>query len=76
MDKNLFDEDPGIDGPDYVALVIEWDEIANTIEDEVTTERKAVPPARNPLRGIAAMALGALGVIAAAVWGVRRLRHA
>ena len=26
------EEDPGLDGPDYVALVIEWDD-----DDEITT---------------------------------------
>jgi hypothetical protein len=25
------DESPGLDGPDYVALVIEWDELADTL---------------------------------------------
>jgi hypothetical protein len=37
MDKHrqspLDEEFPGLDGPDYVALVIEWDDIADSIED-------------------------------------------
>ena len=30
--SSIFDENPSVDGPDYVALVIEWDEIADDLE--------------------------------------------
>jgi hypothetical protein len=37
MDKHRYsqldEETPGLDGPDYVALVIEWDDIADSIDD-------------------------------------------
>ncbi len=29
------DDDPGLDGPDYVALVVEWDEIASDLERQI-----------------------------------------
>jgi hypothetical protein len=86
MDKQLFEDDPGLDGPDYVALVIEWDELADTIErenpnqitNEITSERQTVTArtTQHPLRVFAMSVLGALGVIGFAVWGVRRLRAA
>ncbi len=84
--RNQPDEDPRLDGPDYVALVIEWDEIADDLEDQVT-QRIPTPgsflPAgasamRTPVPSFAPIGkvLGALGVLVLARWGVRRLRHA
>ncbi|MDQ3367450.1 MAG: hypothetical protein M3680_18670 [Myxococcota bacterium] len=83
--RNRPDEDPSLDGPDYVALVIEWDEIADDLEDEIT-QRTPTPgsflpaagPARTPAPSFAPIGkvLGALGVLLLARWGVRRLRHA
>jgi hypothetical protein len=65
-----FGDGPGLEGPDYLALVIEW-------EDDVPT---LVRP-RAPDRGITtahklARLLGALGAIAFAVWGLHHLRAA
>ena len=71
MNAFSFDEDPGIDGPDYVALVIEWDE-----DDEVTTVMDAVPnPIAPPARTIATV-VGALAALAFATWGIHRLHAA
>ena len=75
MEKHLDqDEDPGIDGPDYVALVIEWDapvvdEMAGS--DEVTTRIE-----RHRLVPWIAAALGALGALALVRWGIHRYHHA
>jgi hypothetical protein len=78
MDKRL-DEDPGVDGPDYVALVIEWDEMTDALErgpvDEISDEVTTPLQHRRPLPWIAA-ALGALGAIALAGWGIHRYRSA
>jgi hypothetical protein len=75
MDKHeFFDEEPGLDGPDYVALVIEWDELADKIEDEIAAEptKKIERPLR--LGRLAAAGAGVLGVIGLAAWGIHRLR--
>jgi hypothetical protein len=34
---SISDPSPALDGPDYVALVIEWDELADTLEDGRST---------------------------------------
>jgi hypothetical protein len=75
-----FDEDPGLDGPDYVSLVIEWDRIADSLEDELAADQPQPPPPSpivlpHPLRVVVAAA-GALGALALAAWGVHRLRAA
>ena len=36
--SSIFDENPSIDGPDYVALVIEWDELADDLEKNLRSE--------------------------------------
>jgi hypothetical protein len=56
-------------GPDYVALIIEWDDEAPT----QVVERKSggVPYA---LIQVASVALAGLGAIAVAAWGIHRLR--
>lgn len=67
--SNLFDENPSLDGPDYVALVIEWDEMADDLERQVSGEEVVEPkqPARWPRAlGIATGAVGA----AALAWGI------
>ena len=75
MDKynDMFDEDPGLEGPDYVALVIDWDMTADNLEDELADTQ----PIRKqePWRTAAAVAAaaGALGVLVLAGWGVKRL---
>ena len=64
---------PGIDGPDYLALIIEWDD--DTADTLVRDD--AQPPTRrtSTSRTIAAV-MGALGAVLLAVWGIRRLRAA
>jgi hypothetical protein len=64
---------PGLEGPDYVALVIEW----NDVEDDASVRVTHTEPAssRGTLRTIAAV-LGALGALLFAAWGIRRLRAA
>lgn len=57
-----------LDGPDYLAVVIEWDDIA--WNDEPTPVAETVTA--SPLRTLAA-AVGALGALALATWGLRRL---
>lgn len=61
---------PGVDGPDYLAIVIEWN------DDDPTLVRPR-PPNRGPAaRHKLATALGVLGAIAVATWGIRHLRAA
>jgi hypothetical protein len=61
---------PGLEGPDYVALVIEWDDDADVATIVRTTE-----PSHAPFlsRKIAAV-MGALIALGFATWGLRRLR--
>jgi hypothetical protein len=67
---DLYDGVDVLDGPDYLALVIEWD------EDEVTAIIAAPPePPAVSTRAIAAV-LGALAALAVASWGLHRLRAA
>lgn len=66
---------PGLDGPDYVALVIEWND-AEEDRGAMRTSRE-IPsepaPRVSTTRTIAAV-LGALGALLVAAWGLRRLR--
>lgn len=68
-------EDPAIDGPDYVALVIEWDDIEDLedVEDLGDTVTMVREPVRSTGRPLAFAVLGALGVLVLATWGVHRL---
>jgi len=46
MDKHRppqSDESPGLDGPDYVALVIEWDDLADTLAGVTAGGTAAAP---------------------------------
>jgi len=64
-------EHVGLDGPDYVTLVIEWD------DDDVQTMVSQRPRPRAPAwNRTLATALGALGAIALTTLGLRLLRHA
>lgn len=78
MDKQSFetwprpDESPAVSGPDYVALVIEWDDLP---EEEVTA-RIARPVSPTTRLLAAAGAIGAFAALLLARWGLRRLRHA
>lgn len=71
---DLFDESPPAEGPDYVALVIEWDELAEDLERQLRDE--AAAEEERPARGsrtlvVVAAAIGAIVL----VWGIaRRLR--
>jgi hypothetical protein len=62
------EESPGLEGPDYVALVIEWDDA------DAATQVKARAPARTPMIRKIATVTGALIAIVVATWGLRRLR--
>jgi hypothetical protein len=63
---------PGLEGPDYVALVIEWND-----EDDSSMRVPRAEPTypRATFRTIAAV-VGALGALLFAAWGIRRLRSA
>jgi hypothetical protein len=59
---------PGLDGPDYVALVIEWEDSAATLV------RPRAQPARTPMIRQIATVIGALIAIGVTSWGLHRLR--
>lgn len=42
------EEAPGLQGPDYVALVIEWDDLADALEDTAEFGTAAAPGAPRP----------------------------
>lgn len=66
-------DDPGLEGPDYVALVIEWndeDDAATLVAQDIDLEHRT-----SMTRTILAV-LGALGALMLAAWGIRRLRAA
>jgi hypothetical protein len=66
----MHEDDPGLDGPDYVTLVIEWNDTP-----DVATFAGAEEPDRAPSRGrTIATVLGALAAIAFTAWGIRHLR--
>ena len=74
--SSFFDENPSLDGPDYVALVIEWDELADDLERQLRNEpsslvAEAKPASRSRTLKIAA---GAIGAIALAWAVIHRLR--
>lgn len=59
-------------GPDYVALVIEWDEVEDITQ---VVDRSELEPAPHVLKKVM-IGAGALGALLLARWGVHRLRHA
>jgi hypothetical protein len=63
--------EPGETGPDYVALVIEWDDLEDNVPEVMEEPLTIRPSARKKL----AVGAGALGALLLAAWGVRRLRH-
>jgi hypothetical protein len=70
---NAGEETPGLEGPDYLALIIEWDDQdADTLAD---SEPVASTRRTSTIRTIAAV-VGALGAVVLAAWGIRRLRAA
>jgi hypothetical protein len=70
--------DPGLEGPDYVALVIEWDEpvILEELEDAVTLETRPIRPPMPSLLAPVAKGIAAIGAVVFALWGIHRLRAA
>jgi hypothetical protein len=74
MNPSYSPEDvPGLEGPDYVALVIEWGDD----EEAVTTvSARALDPGSpsSVMKRKIATLVGALSAIALATWGLRRLR--
>jgi hypothetical protein len=71
MNTSAVHDIPGLDGPDYVTLVIEWDD-----EAEVTavSALPLEPPA--PVSRTLVAIVGALAALVFAAWGLRRLRTA
>ncbi len=67
------EENPSLNGPDYVALVIEWNEVAEDDDTQITQRLHRAPVA---LLQVAGATLGAVGAIALAAWGIHRLRAA
>jgi hypothetical protein len=68
------DEVPGLEGPDYVALVIEWAD-----DGEPTTMSASAPDDSPSSPGLIlarkiATVVGAVGAVVLATWGIRRLR--
>lgn len=66
--SHLFDDNPSLDGPDYVALVIEWDELADGLERQLRAAPTSVAPAPPTVSwqrvlGIAAGTIGALALV-------------
>jgi hypothetical protein len=73
-------DDPGLEGPDYVALVIEWGEEDEDDDDDenattLVSDRSELAHHPGTIRTIAAV-LGAIGALMLAAWGIRRLRSA
>jgi hypothetical protein len=66
-------ETPGIEGPDYLALIIEWDD---EDADTLVVEEPQAPTRRTSTSRTIAAVVGALGAVLLAVWGIRRLRAA
>lgn len=69
--SSIFDESPSLEGPDYVALVIEWDELADDLEQKLRSEPSSLIAEAKPagLSRTVKIAAGAIGA-AALVWAV------
>lgn len=64
-------ESPALEGPDYVALIIEWE------PDEQITQEMTPPRAWHVPRSllqVAGAVVGAVGAIALTAWGLHKLR--
>jgi hypothetical protein len=70
-------DDPGLEGPDYMTFVIEWSDADDAVTN--VSSRPLDPSASSGssmlVRRIATV-VGALSAIALATWGIRRLRTA
>ena len=64
------EENPALEGPDYVALVIEWDQAENQVTN-VVPSKLHVPKA---LLQVAGTVIGAVGALALTAWGIHKLR--
>ena len=70
------DESPALAGPDYVALVIEWDEPQEAGAPDDTGEvTHRVIRSSGTIKKALAVAVS-LGAFLLATWGIHRLRHA
>ena len=74
--SSIFDENPSIDGPDYVALVIEWDELADDLEQQLRSEPASLIGEPKPvgLSRTVKIAAGAIGAIVLLWAVVHRIR--
>ncbi|MBL9014992.1 MAG: hypothetical protein JNL83_12490 [Myxococcales bacterium] len=63
------EEPPALEGPDYVALVIEWEDPDTQVTS--TPGELKLPKA---LLQVAGTVAGAVGAIALAAWGIHKLR--
>lgn len=61
-------------GPDYVAIVIEWEGVAPVVTPVSQPRRELA--ALSPILKKLAIGAGALGALLVAGWGIQRLRHA
>jgi hypothetical protein len=67
---------PGLEGSEYLSLVIEWNEDNETlVTDELVAELEPETAPVSSHRALAAV-LGALAALGLAIWGVHRLRAA
>jgi len=79
----LHSDAPAETGPDYVALVIEWDDLAEDVTQvtprmgvaEMLKARLQQLDVRSLVKKIS-IGAGALGALLFARWGIHRLRHA
>ena len=67
------DDAPGLEGPDYVTLVIEWDDDTDAATLVSAQSPLGSSTTRSGARAIATC-VGALAAIALATWGIRHLR--
>jgi hypothetical protein len=72
----FFDDNPSVDGPDYVALVIEWDELADDLERQLRNEPSSLVAEAKPASSSRTVKIvaGAIGAIALAWAVIHRLR--
>lgn len=75
MNPPIMREDaPGLEGPDYVTLVIEWDEDSDAATIVSTKQRSATLNRPAGTGRTIATVVGALAAVALATWGIRHLR--
>jgi hypothetical protein len=69
---SIFDENPSVEGPDYVTLVIEWDELADDLERKLGAGAGIAAPKPEPDWGhVLKIAAGVLGA-AVLLWRIVR----